>query len=55
MKKVANTNNLSKRNIALFLTAPEVAAAKARKQNNHNEKKYGLPDGFKLIGFNVVN
>ena len=55
MKKAANTNNLSKRNIALFLTAPEVASAKTRKQNSHNEKKYGLPDGFKLIGFNVVN
>ena len=54
MKK-ANDNNSSKRNIALFLTAPEVAAAKTRKQNSHNEKKYGLPDGFKLIGFNVVN
>lgn len=55
MKKVANTNNPSKRNIALFLTAPEVAVAKTRERNNHNEKKYGLPDGFKLIGFNVVN
>lgn len=55
MKKVTNTNNSSKRNVALFLTAPEVAAAKTREQNNHNEKKYGLPDGFKLIGFNVVN
>jgi len=56
MKKVANSNNFSKKNIALFLTASDIVESKTQKEQEENkEKKYGLPDGFKLIGFDVVN
>ena len=41
-----------KRNIALILTAPEKKIKKESKSSKQ-EKQYGLPEGFKLIGFDV--
>ena len=56
MEKVVNINDSRRKNVALFLTASDIVESKTQKeQEEDKEKKYGLPDGFKLIGFDVVN
>ena len=56
MEKVVDINDSRRKNVALFLTASDIAESRTQKEHQEDkEKKYGLPDGFKLIGFNVVN
>ena len=55
------SNIYDKRNIAMFLTCPEMKKATKEILNRpvektskkKLEKKYGLPKGFKLIGFDI--
>lgn len=54
MEKVVDINDSRRKNVALFLTASGIIESKTQKEQD-KEKKYGLPDGFKLIGFDVVN
>lgn len=56
MEKVVDINDSRRKNVALFLTASDIVESRTQKEHQEdNEKKYGLPDGFKLIGFDVVN
>lgn len=54
MEKVVDINDSRRKNVALFLTASDIVESKTQNEQD-KKKKYGLPDGFKLIGFNVVN
>ena len=45
-------NKMENKNIALILTAPE-KKPKKQEQSKKPEKQYGLPKGFKLIGFDI--
>lgn len=44
---------MEKKNIALILTAPEKPKKEVKKPEPQKEKQYGLPKGFKLIGFDI--
>ena len=44
--------NMEKKNIAMILTAPETK--KKSKKPSEPKKQYGLPKGFKLIGFDIT-
>ena len=45
-------NKMKNKNIALILTAPEKKLKKPEPPKKP-EKQYGLPKGFKLIGFDI--
>ena len=45
-------NKMKNKNIALILTAPKKKHEKPEPLKKP-EKQYGLPQGFKLIGFNI--
>ena len=45
-------NKIENKNIAMILTAPEKKSKKPE-PTKKQKKQYGLPKGFKLIGFDI--